>query len=457
MKFVLLLAACPAILAQPKKVTYDDDVRPIVTRRCMPCHNASEARASLSLDTYAGVMKGGGSGDIVKPGRPAASVLYLAVAHEGTGVPRMPLNGAKLPEGDIAIIREFIQQGILENVSSQPKGSVMPSLDFRPVPKPTTVAAAPTSLPPFTLPEPPRPHPVTALAASPWAPIVALAGHGRIHLYDTNTRASIGVLPFPEGTPFVLRFSRDGVKLIAAGGKGVQSGSVVVFDIATGKRITAVGAERDIVAAADISPDGKLIALGGPSKVVKVFSTEDGKLIYEIKKHTDWITALEFSPDGTRLATGDRAGGIYLWESGNGGILLALAEHKDAVQSLSWRPDSRLLASGGEDGELVVWDPLDGFPVTTDTKGHVPAAKGTVYGNASSGVLSVHYLNDGRLVSIGRDRVIHLWNSQGKSASASAPAAIMLTKVTSSFDSKFVIAGDYEGNLLYWDGKKLVP
>ena len=70
-----------------------------------------------------------------------------------------------------------------------------------------------------------------------------------------------------------------------------------------------------IVLAADISADGKLVALGGPGKIVKVFSVADGKQLYEIKKHTDWITALEFSPDGTRLATGDRAGGIHLWEA----------------------------------------------------------------------------------------------------------------------------------------------
>src|SRR5207237_7303929 len=121
-------------------------------------------------------------------------------------------------------------------------------------------------------------------------------------------------LAFPEGVPYVLRFSRNGEVLLAAGGRAVQSGRVVLFDVRSGKRLVAIGEEKDIVLAADVSADGKLVALGGPGKVVRVYSVVDGKLAYEVKKHTDWITALEFSPDGARLATGDRSGGIYTWE-----------------------------------------------------------------------------------------------------------------------------------------------
>jgi WD40 repeat protein len=252
----------------------------------------------------------------------------------------------------------------------------------------------------------------------------------------------------------VLRFSRDGKTLLAAGGKGVQLGTVVLFDVKTGKRVSTIGKEMDLVLAADISADGKLVALGGPGKIVKVFGVADGKQLYEIKRHTEWITAIEFSPDGSKLATGDRAGGIYLWESQNGGILLNLAEHKDSVTSLSWRADGLLLASGGEDGELVVWNAQDGFPIATDAKAHIPKAKGVVYGKPPSGVLSVQYMPDGRLVTIGRDKSIHLWTTEGKAISATSPSDALLTKVTASFDSKLFIAGDYEGRLTFWDGKQ---
>src|SRR5207237_503452 len=118
--------------------------------------------------------------------------------------------------------------------------------------------------------------PITALATNPWAPIAAVAGHERITLYNSATRAMIGELAFPEGIPFVLRFSRDGGKLLAAGGRPVQSGKAVLYDVATGARLGTFGDERDVILAADLSPDGKLLALGGPSKIVKVYNVADG-------------------------------------------------------------------------------------------------------------------------------------------------------------------------------------
>jgi WD40 repeat protein len=452
-----LFMFAPAVCAQPvHRPNYDDDVKPIFARYCFQCHSAAGMRAGLNLESYSGVLKGGGSGDVVMAGRPASSLLYKAVAHEGDGVPRMPLGGAKTPDALIAIIRDWIQQGLLENAASQPKGPQGPSLDYHPsdLNRPKGVPAMPESLPPVTAAEPMRPHPVTALAASPWAPLLAVAGHERIYLYDLAKRAPAGELAFPEGVPYCLRFSRDGATLLAAGGRSVQSGKVVQFDVRTGNRIAVVGQETDVVLSADVSADCKLVALGGPGKLVKIFSVPDGKLLFQSAKHTDWITALEFSPDGTRLATGDRAGGIFLWESATGGGLGALAEHKDAITSLSWRGDGQLLASASEDGQIIVWNVNDGFPLATISKAHQPKAAPNTYGVIPGGVLGVQFTADGRLASVGRDSAIRVWSVDGKAQSASPPADALLTKVAVSFDGKLAVAGDYQGRIVIWDGEK---
>src|SRR5690606_21021928 len=112
-----------------------------------------------------------------------------------------------------------------------------------------------------------------------------------------------------------LRFSRNGAILLAAGGRGGHSGFVVLYDVKTGKRLTRIGDELDVVLAADINNSHTLVALGGPQKVVRIYSVETGELVHEIKKHTDWIYALEFSPDGVLLATADRNGGMFVWEA----------------------------------------------------------------------------------------------------------------------------------------------
>ena len=120
----------------------------------------------------------------------------------------MPLGQAKLPDAEIALIREWIQAGLLETAMSLPKGPVGPSTEYhrsemnQPAVMPEGIAA-------LGLKEPARAHPVTALAASPWAPVAAIAGHERVYLYDLATRRPAGELAFPEGVPYALRFSRE--------------------------------------------------------------------------------------------------------------------------------------------------------------------------------------------------------------------------------------------------------
>src|ERR1035441_3118897 len=126
---LLWAVVLPALAQQPP--TYDDDIKPLIQRRCLPCHSSSEMRASLNLETFQGVMKGGGSGDVVKPGRVSASMLYKVLARE-EGVPQMPLGGPKLSDADINKVRDWIQGGLLENANSKPQGPAVQSLDFKP-------------------------------------------------------------------------------------------------------------------------------------------------------------------------------------------------------------------------------------------------------------------------------------------------------------------------------------
>jgi len=127
-----------------------------------------------------------------------------------------------------------------------------------------------------------------------------------------------------------------------------------------------------------------------------------------------------------------------------------------SVTSLSWRGDSQLLASASEDGQIVIWNVGDGFPVATIAKAHQPKPAPNTFGNLPGGVLSVQFAPDGRLISVGRDSTVRIWSADGKPKGASPPNPALLTKVAVSSDGKLSIAGDYQGNLVIWDGVKLV-
>src|SRR4051794_32963986 len=317
----LLLAPGLAHAQAPKgAVTYKDHVLPVLRKHCLNCHNADKATSDLNVSTYQTLMAGGASGEAVKPGSPDQSLLFRVAAHQAE--PNMPPKG-KIPDADLAVIKKWIEGGAPETAVGAAKVAAR-KVDIDPVTvtlaKPAGPAPMPGKLPAVALARTERAHPVTAMASSPWAPLLAVAGHERVLLYNTDTLKPVGTLPFPERIPHVLKFSRNGKWLLAAGGRGAAAGRVVIWDVTSGKRVTEIGEESDVVLAADVSPDHKLVALGGPGKLIKVYDTATGQLRYMVKKHTDWVTAMEFSPDGNLLATGDRNGGAYVWEAATGGI-----------------------------------------------------------------------------------------------------------------------------------------
>ena len=431
---------------KPDKITYDEHVQPIFREHCFACHNSDKARGGLVLHTYTGAMTGGASGAVLKPGDPDGSRLLNLVSHKEE--PHMPPKSNRIAAEKIETIRQWLAGGALENSGSKANSAAKPKVELALT---GATKGKPSGPPPMPGPklnlEPlvraSRANAVTALASSPWAPLFAVAGQKQVALYHSETLDLLGVLPFPEGVPYVLKFSRNGSLLLAGGGKGARSGRAVVWNVTTGERVFEVGDETDAVLAADISSDQSQIALGGPSRVIRVYSTRDGKLQREIRKHTDWVTSLEFSPDAVLLASGDRSGGLYVWEAFTGREYLTLRNHTAAITGLSWRIDSNVLASSSEDTTIRLWEMENGGNI-----------KG--WGAHGAGASSVQFGKDGRLVSCGRDRVAKVWKPDGAIQRQFEAFPDLALRVAFSHDESRVIAGDWSGSVRVWkaaDGK----
>src|SRR5262249_47189618 len=99
----------------------------------------------------------------------------------------------------------------------------------------------------------------------------------------------------------------------------------------------------------------------------------------------------------------------------------------------------------------------DGFPMSTIAKPHTPKAAPGQYGAIPGGVLSAQFIADGRIVSVGRDSVVRTWGADGKPRGAPSTANdVLLTKVAAGAGG-VILAGDYKGRVILWDGSKPVP
>lgn len=441
----LLVAASMAGLARAegsaaKKVTYQDDIMPVLRNACLNCHNPDKKKAGLDLSTYDAAMTGSDNGKMIKPGDSAGSMLFKTINH--IEEPFMPQKADKLPDKELALFKAWIDGGAPESANSKvtvaaKKNDI--STVVAKVGRPEGAPPMPStrlSLEPIVY--TPRPGALLAMAASPWAPLVALGGQHQICLYNTDTLDLLGILPFPAGQPNVIKFSKNGSLLLAGGGQAAKSGKVLLYDVKSGKKVAEVGDEFDAVLAADMTPDQSIVTVGGTNKVLRAYSVADNKALWAVKKHTDWVTAVAYAPDGVLLASGDRAGNLYVFEGKTGRDFYTLAGHKDAITALQFRDDGNVLASASQDGTVKLWNMHDGSQITN-------------IGAHGSGATCVSFAHDGSLVTAGRDNTVKMWKADGGAVRTFEALTDVALHAAITDGAKRVIGGDWNGTVRVWD------
>jgi hypothetical protein len=106
-----VIAITTAFAQTPSKAGaryFDTRVAPILTRRCLGCHNQELNDGGISFLDRETLLKGGSRGPAIVPGQPEESVLIHAIRHEGDL--KMP-PGAKLPSRDVATLTKWVRRG----------------------------------------------------------------------------------------------------------------------------------------------------------------------------------------------------------------------------------------------------------------------------------------------------------------------------------------------------------
>ncbi len=213
-------------------------------------------------------------------------------------------------------------------------------------------------------------------ALSPDGRLLALEGPNRtIVLWDISSRKQhVATAPAhqqrdeylpDESVVRSLAFSPDG-KLLASGGR--LDYLVKLWDVASGKHVATFSADKGSITSLAFSPDGKLLASYDPGGTVVLYDVASRKRIAEIDAHEGASVAagneVAFSPDGKLLATGGTRWTIEEVEEYTEVKLWDVASREPVAilvggVPVSFSPDGRLLASASPTN--TKWFDIDGL------------------------------------------------------------------------------------------------
>ncbi len=152
----------------------------------------------------------------------------------------------------------------------------------------------------------------------------------------------------------MMTFSADGSRLAIATTLGVW-----VIDV-SGKGAPQLLDGQSGAESVTFSPDESMIAAGGDDHSVMIFDAATGKTIARLTNHIYPISAVAWSDDGKWVASGDWSGVVRLWDTSTWSEKGVIASETSRIMLLQFNPDST---------QLQVWDVsnLSVLDMATDT------------------------------------------------------------------------------------------
>lgn len=106
-----LLVGCGGGPRASAPVSFVNDVKPIFESRCLGCHQTGALLGRFNLETKE-LAFGDGEGRVfIDPGNPEGSKVYVALTLARDDAAAMPPEGHEVPDGDVEVIRRWIEQG----------------------------------------------------------------------------------------------------------------------------------------------------------------------------------------------------------------------------------------------------------------------------------------------------------------------------------------------------------
>jgi WD40 repeat protein len=157
-------------------------------------------------------------------------------------------------------------------------------------------------------------------------------------------------------------FSPDGRRVATAD----WSGSVRVWETATGQETLRLKGHQGRAACVAFSPDSRRLVSGGDDQMVRVWELASGGQAAAFAMDKYMVSAVAYDPRGTRVASADLGGVVKVWDLRTGTAVLTVGDYPD-YEILRFSPNGRQLAAAGPirhqgepPGRVTVWDTATG-------------------------------------------------------------------------------------------------
>ncbi len=428
MKAVLLFALY-AVAANAEPVSFFREVRPILRTNCVGCHKPGKLKGGLDLTSHAMLLKGGKSGDTLKPGHAEDSELFTQI--DGAE-PEMPKDAEPLTAAEVATVQRWIAEGAKDDTPAD-LGAL------HRLAAPPVYRSAPA---------------ISALAMSPDGAVLAVAGWHEVILRSGDGEQLLGRLVGESPRVESLAFSPDGKQLAVAGGAPSEYGEVQIWDVAEKRLVRSIKASADCFFGVSWSPDGSKVAVGCADKLVRVFAVGDGKEVMRCDNHIDWVFATAWNRDGSRLVSVSRDKAIKLIDPATGHLVDDIAQPREPLLCVARHPAEDLVAFGGDNGQIRLHKiaPRGGRLAEGDNKEESTVRE---FERLPGAAHAVAFSPDGKLLAAtGARGETRIWQTaDGKRVAQIPSSGGALFALTFTSDSARLVTGGADGQLRIYEAK----
>ena len=283
----LVAPAAPPKKEEPddpsKPVSYFHKIRPIFQANCQGCHQPAKAKGGYVMTDFEKLIHGGKSAEkgelAVVAKAPEKSLLIQQIVPDANGEAEMPPKKAPLHETEIALIRRWVAEGAVDDTPANARQHI--DAEHLPI-----YSRSPL---------------ITSLDVSPDGTLLAVAGFHEVLLWKADGSELVARLVGLSDRIQTVRFSPDGQRLAACGGRPAQMGEIQIWDVAKKQLTLSIPFGYDTVYGVNWSPDGKLVSIGAPDNSVRAFDTTTGQQKLQQVSHSDWVIDTVFTHQGDKL------------------------------------------------------------------------------------------------------------------------------------------------------------